>query len=200
MRRTAGETGDTRPRAETEGAVPLAAGILGSRLDPGLHLVATPIGTARDITLRALDVLNAADVLAAEDTRTLRHLMAIHGIPLRGRRILAWHDHSPERTTELILAAIAEGGGVAYCSDAGTPLVADPGFALARAVSAAGGAGPRGAGRLGAAGGADDRRPADRPLPVRGLRPHGADCPPALAGGTRGDRRHGGDFRKPEAR
>ncbi|WP_273503169.1 16S rRNA (cytidine(1402)-2'-O)-methyltransferase [Paracoccus sphaerophysae] len=139
MRRTAGETGDTRPRAETEGAVPLAAGILGSRLDPGLHLVATPIGTARDITLRALDVLNAADVLAAEDTRTLRHLMAIHGIPLRGRRILAWHDHSPERTTELILATIAEGGGVAYCSDAGTPLVADPGFALARAVSAAGG-------------------------------------------------------------
>ena len=125
--------------AGEEGARPLAAGILASSLDAGLYLVATPIGTARDITLRALDVLNAADVLAAEDTRTLRHLMQIHGVPLRGRRILAYHDHNAERSRGAILAAIGEGRSVAYASDAGTPLVADPGFRLARDVDDAGG-------------------------------------------------------------
>ncbi|QJD17583.1 16S rRNA (cytidine(1402)-2'-O)-methyltransferase [Paracoccus sanguinis] len=118
---------------------PVPAGVLAARLEPGLHLVATPIGTARDITLRALDVLNAADLLAAEDTRTLRHLLAIHGIPLRGRRIVAHHDHNAARSTPGILAAIGRGEAVAYASDAGTPLVADPGFTLAREVTAAGG-------------------------------------------------------------
>ena len=115
------------------------AAVMADRLEPGLYLVATPIGTARDITLRALDVLNAADLLAAEDTRTLRHLMAIHGIPLRGRRIVAYHDHNADRARPAILAAITQGQAVAYCSDAGTPLVADPGFRLARDVAEAGG-------------------------------------------------------------
>lgn len=116
----------------------VSATVLADRPLPGLHLVATPIGTARDITLRALDVLNGADLLAAEDTRTLRHLMAIHGIPLRGRRILAYHDHNADAQRPPILRALSEGASVAYCSDAGTPLVADPGFRLARDAAESG--------------------------------------------------------------
>ncbi|WP_134727022.1 16S rRNA (cytidine(1402)-2'-O)-methyltransferase [Paracoccus luteus] len=124
--------------AAREPARPLTATIEARPLPPGLHLVATPIGVARDITLRALDVLNAADLLAAEDTRTLRHLMAIHAIPLRGRRIVAYHDHNAARARPGLLAALGQGLSVAYCSDAGTPLVADPGFALARDAAGAG--------------------------------------------------------------
>jgi len=107
-------------------------------LAPGLYFVATPIGAARDITLRALDILASADLLAAEDTRTLRHLMDIHGIPLGDRQIVAYHDHNGARMRPLLLAALAEGKSVAYASEAGTPLVADPGFQLGRAAIAAG--------------------------------------------------------------
>ncbi|MFN3294424.1 MAG: 16S rRNA (cytidine(1402)-2'-O)-methyltransferase [Gemmobacter sp.] len=103
-----------------------------------MHLVATPIGAARDITLRALDILAGADVLAAEDTRTLRHLMEIHGIALQGRPLVAYHDHNGETARPRILAALAEGKSVAYASEAGTPLVADPGMKLARAAIEAG--------------------------------------------------------------
>ncbi|MRX49582.1 16S rRNA (cytidine(1402)-2'-O)-methyltransferase [Paracoccus sp. S-4012] len=106
--------------------------------EPGLYLLAMPIGAARDITLRALDLLNTADVLAAEDTRTLRHLMTIHGIPLRGRRILACHDHNEAAAAAGLLAALAEGRTVAYASEAGTPSVSDPGFRLARDAAGAG--------------------------------------------------------------
>ncbi|WP_375261206.1 16S rRNA (cytidine(1402)-2'-O)-methyltransferase [Palleronia sp.] len=109
-----------------------------SGLAPGLYLVATPIGAARDITLRALDVLRDADMLAAEDTRVLRHLMEIHGIPLGDRRLVSYHDHNGERARPGILAALEAGKSVAYASDAGTPLVADPGYALARDARAAG--------------------------------------------------------------
>ncbi|MGR3591874.1 MAG: 16S rRNA (cytidine(1402)-2'-O)-methyltransferase [Limimaricola soesokkakensis] len=105
---------------------------------PGLHFVATPIGTARDITLRALDLLANADALAAEDTRTLRKLMEIHGIPLSNRPLLAYHDHSGAGDRNRILAVLERGGSVAYVSEAGTPLVADPGYALGRAAIAAG--------------------------------------------------------------
>lgn len=101
-------------------------------LPAGLHFVATPIGTARDITLRALDVLASADVLAAEDTRTLRHLMEIHGIPLNDRHVLAYHDHNGAQMRPRLIKAMKEGKSLAYASEAGTPLVADPGFALAR--------------------------------------------------------------------
>lgn len=107
-------------------------------LAPGLYLVATPIGSARDITLRALDILGAADVLAAEDTRTLRHLMEIHGIPLNGRPLVPVHDHNEAAASPRLLRAVAEGKSVAYASEAGTPLVSDPGFVLARAAVAEG--------------------------------------------------------------
>lgn len=110
----------------------LAAHVEAVTLPPGLHLVATPIGAARDITLHALDVLNSAELLAAEDTRVMRHLMDIHGVPLRGRRIMAYHDHNAERQRPAILSALRDGRSVAYASDAGTPLVADPGYRLAR--------------------------------------------------------------------
>jgi 16S rRNA (cytidine1402-2'-O)-methyltransferase len=105
---------------------------------PGLHFVATPIGAARDITLRALDTLAGADVLAAEDTRTLRHLMEIHGIPLNGRQVVAYHDHNGAVARPRLLRALLEGKSVAYASEAGTPLVADPGYQLARAAIEAG--------------------------------------------------------------
>lgn len=104
------------------------------KLAAGLHLVATPIGAARDITLRALDILATADVLAAEDTRTLRHLMDIHGIAIDGRPMVACHDHNERDVSPRLLRAIAEGKSVAYASEAGTPLVSDPGFQLARAA------------------------------------------------------------------
>jgi 16S rRNA (cytidine1402-2'-O)-methyltransferase len=101
-----------------------------------LYFVGVPIGTARDITLRALDTLASADVLAAEDTRSLRKLMDIHGVPLGGRRIQALHDHSGGSAVESLVRAVAEGRSVAYASEAGMPLIADPGFELARAAIA----------------------------------------------------------------
>lgn len=110
----------------------------GLRIAAGLHLVSTPIGAARDITLRALDILAAADVLAAEDTRTLRHLMEIHGVPLNNRPMIAYHDHNGTAARPRLIAALKEGKSVAYASEAGTPLVADPGYQLARAAIAEG--------------------------------------------------------------
>lgn len=104
----------------------------------GLHFVATPIGAARDITLRALDVLAGADVLAAEDTRTLRHLMEIHGIALGKRPLIAFHDHNWQAARPKLIQALMDGKSVAYASEAGTPLVADPGYQLANAAIEAG--------------------------------------------------------------
>lgn len=105
---------------------------------PGLYFVSTPIGAARDITLRALDLLAGADVLAAEDTRSLRHLMEIHGIALGGRPLVAYHEHNEAQALPRLIRAIDEGKSVVYASEAGTPLVSDPGFGLGRAVIAAG--------------------------------------------------------------
>lgn len=107
-------------------------------IPPGLHFVSTPIGAARDITLRALDVLAGADVLVAEDTRTLKHLMEIHGIALAGRPLIAYHDHSGEGPMQRLVGLLADGKSLAYASEAGTPLISDPGFELARAAAAAG--------------------------------------------------------------
>ncbi|MBP1804715.1 16S rRNA (cytidine(1402)-2'-O)-methyltransferase [Rubellimicrobium aerolatum] len=108
------------------------------RLSPGVYLAATPIGAARDITLRALDLLRDADVIAAEDTRSARKLMEIHGVPLNGRRVVACHDHSGEGVVAGLVEAVAGGASVVYVSEAGTPLVSDPGFTLARAAIARG--------------------------------------------------------------
>ena len=107
-------------------------------MTPGLYLVATPIGNARDITLRTLDILRGADVLAAEDTRSLRRLMEIHGIPLGERPLVAYHDHNGARARPRLLAALEAGQSVAYASEAGTPMISDPGFDLARAAQEAG--------------------------------------------------------------
>ncbi|MHA6345845.1 SAM-dependent methyltransferase, partial [Roseivivax sp. CAU 1761] len=105
---------------------------------PGLYLVAVPIGNARDITLRALDLLATADLLVAEDTRSLRKLMEIHGVALGGRPCLAYHDHNGAQMRPRLLAALAEGRSVLYASEAGTPMISDPGFDLARAAQEAG--------------------------------------------------------------
>ena len=106
------------------------------KIAAGLHIVATPIGAARDITLRSLDILAGADLLAAEDTRNTRRLMDIHGIKLGDRRLVAYHDHNGAKVRPYIIDALNKGGSVAYVSDAGTPMVADPGFDLSRAVIA----------------------------------------------------------------
>lgn len=102
-------------------------------LPPGLYLVATPIGNAGDITLRALAVLAAVDVVACEDTRVTGRLLHIHGLD---RPLLAYHDHNAERVRPRLLARLAAGERVALVSDAGTPLVSDPGFRLVRACLA----------------------------------------------------------------
>ncbi len=107
-------------------------------LAPGLYLVATPIGTARDITLRTLDILAAAEVIAAEDTRSLRKLMDIHGIALGDRPLVAYHDHNGAKARPRLMRALEEGRSVVYASEAGTPMVADPGYDLARAAVAEG--------------------------------------------------------------
>ncbi len=102
-----------------------------------LYVVATPIGNLDDVTLRALRVLRDADVIAAEDTRHTRQLLEHHGIPARGR-LVAYHDHvEAERADELVLR-LASGESVALVSDAGTPLIADPGYRLTRAALQAG--------------------------------------------------------------
>ena len=107
-------------------------------IDPGLHLIATPIGAARDITLRALDLLEGCDLLVAEDTRSLRRLMELHGVSLNGRRVLPYHDHNGAQMRPKLLTALQDGKSVLYASEAGTPLVSDPGFGLARAAIDAG--------------------------------------------------------------
>ena len=97
---------------------------------PGLYIVATPIGNARDITLRALDVLAAADVIACEDTRVTSKLLAIHGITCS---LVSYHEHNAEGTRPRLMKRFKDGEIVALVSDAGTPLVSDPGYRLVAA-------------------------------------------------------------------
>jgi 16S rRNA (cytidine1402-2'-O)-methyltransferase len=98
-------------------------------LAPGLYLVATPIGNLRDITLRALDVLAAADLVLAEDTRVAGKLLSAYGLK---KPLERYDEHSAERAGPKALARLREGGRVALVSDAGTPLVSDPGYQLAK--------------------------------------------------------------------
>ena len=104
-------------------------------LAPGLHIVATPIGNLRDTTLRALEVLAAADVIACEDTRVTRKLIDHYGITTP---LTPYHDHNAAEARPKLIARLAAGDAVALVSDAGTPLVSDPGFKLVRAVHEAG--------------------------------------------------------------
>ncbi|MDO8292548.1 MAG: 16S rRNA (cytidine(1402)-2'-O)-methyltransferase [Gallionella sp.] len=106
------------------------------KLEAALYVVATPIGNLRDITLRALDVLAAADVVAAEDTRNTAHLLTHHGIG--ANRLMAVHQHNERTAAEKIVALLQAGQSVAFVSDAGTPAVSDPGALLVQAVRAAG--------------------------------------------------------------
>jgi 16S rRNA (cytidine1402-2'-O)-methyltransferase len=106
------------------------------KLEAALYVVATPIGNLRDITLRALDVLVAADAVAAEDTRNTAHLLSHHGIT--ANKLMAVHQHNERGAAEKIVAMLQAGQSVAFVSDAGTPAVSDPGALLVQAVLAAG--------------------------------------------------------------
>jgi 16S rRNA (cytidine1402-2'-O)-methyltransferase len=107
------------------------------KLETALYVVATPIGNLRDITLRALEVLATADVVAAEDTRNTAHLLFEHGISTKNK-LIALHRHNERGTAEKIIARLQAGESVAFVSDAGTPAISDPGALLVQAVRAAG--------------------------------------------------------------
>ena len=98
----------------------------------GLYLVATPIGNSRDITLRALDILAGAHVIACEDTRVTAKLLAIHNI---SRPLLAYHEHNADKAGADIIKRLKNGEIVALVSDAGTPMISDPGYRLVRACA-----------------------------------------------------------------
>ena len=101
---------------------------------PGLHVVATPIGNLRDITLRALATLAAADAVIAEDTRVSRNLLAHYGI---ATPLVAYHEHNAAAMRPVLIARLQKGDKLALISDAGTPLVSDPGFKLVAEALAA---------------------------------------------------------------
>lgn len=128
---TAPDSGDVsrvsgEPKSGTAAAQPL---------ESGLYIVATPIGNLRDISLRALDTLQAVDEVLAEDTRVARRLLDAHGIRAK---LSPYHDHNGAKRRPEILEKLAEGAAIALISDAGTPLVSDPGWKLSRAALDAG--------------------------------------------------------------
>ncbi len=123
--------GSERPRRYVLGATEIDAAVLA----PGLYVTATPIGNLGDVTLRALEVLAAADVIACEDTRITSRLTQRYGI---ATPLLAYHEHNAARQRPRLLAMLAEGKAVALVSDAGTPLVSDPGYRLVTEAIAAG--------------------------------------------------------------
>jgi 16S rRNA (cytidine1402-2'-O)-methyltransferase len=109
--------------------------IAAETLAGGLYLVATPIGNLTDVTLRALETLAAADLIACEDTRVTHRLLERYGI---SALMLAYHDHNAASVRPKILGRLADGAAVALVSDAGTPLISDPGYKLVRHAQAAG--------------------------------------------------------------
>src|ERR1043165_4350680 len=102
---------------------------------PGLHLVATPIGNLGDVTLRALETLAGVDIIACEDTRITRRLTERYGI---SAQLASYHEHNAATARPKILERLAQGAAIALVSDAGTPLISDPGFKLVREVAGAG--------------------------------------------------------------
>lgn len=127
-----------KPQAADEGTRSfIVAGqrIAAPKIASGLHIVATPIGNLGDITLRALETLAGADVIACEDTRMTHRLMERYGIKAS---LMPYHDHNAEAARPRILERLSQGASVALVSDAGTPLISDPGFKLVREVCAAG--------------------------------------------------------------
>src|SRR5262245_54759974 len=114
---------------------PFGASMEAAKIPPGLYVVATPIGNLGDITLRALETLASTDVIACEDTRVTRKLTDRYGI---GTPLIAYHEHNAAETRPKLLSRLADGQSVALVSDAGTPLISDPGFKLVRAAREAG--------------------------------------------------------------
>jgi 16S rRNA (cytidine1402-2'-O)-methyltransferase len=105
------------------------------KLVPGLYLVATPIGNLADVSIRALQTLASADLVACEDTRVSRKLLEHYGI---ATALTPYHEHNAQVARPKLLSRIAEGAAVALISDAGTPLISDPGFKLVREAHEAG--------------------------------------------------------------
>ncbi|MGD0723008.1 MAG: 16S rRNA (cytidine(1402)-2'-O)-methyltransferase [Roseiarcus sp.] len=131
---------DRSEAAAARGARPSAFTALGVRTEAepigaGLHVVATPIGNLRDITLRALATLAAADAVLAEDTRVSHNLLAHYGVTTP---LIAYHEHNAATVRPRLLARLAGGAALALISDAGTPLVSDPGYKLVAEALAAG--------------------------------------------------------------
>jgi 16S rRNA (cytidine1402-2'-O)-methyltransferase len=125
------------PSASAAGRTYMLAGqvLAVPSLQAGLHIVATPIGNLGDITLRALETLAGADLIACEDTRVTRKLLERYAIKTP---VTPYHEHNAAQARPILLQRIADGAAVALVSDAGTPLVSDPGFKLVRAVQEAG--------------------------------------------------------------
>jgi 16S rRNA (cytidine1402-2'-O)-methyltransferase len=124
---------DTKTRARRYAlfGVPIEAG----KVPPGLYVIATPIGNLGDVTLRALETLAGADIIACEDTRVTRKLTERYGI---STPLTAYHEHNAVEARPRLLSRLAEGQSIALVSDAGTPLISDPGFKLVRAAREAG--------------------------------------------------------------
>lgn len=114
---------------------PFGAPVPAERVAPGLYVVATPIGNLKDVTLRALGVLAGVDAVLAEDTRVTRRLLAHYGI---ATPLSAYHEHSGEAARDRMIARMREGEALALVSDAGTPLVSDPGYKLVQGAIAEG--------------------------------------------------------------
>ncbi|MCW2244641.1 16S rRNA (cytidine1402-2'-O)-methyltransferase [Azospirillum fermentarium] len=121
--------------ADDADALELPSPAPGKPLAPGLYLVATPIGNAADITLRALDTLKRAAAVACEDTRVTGRLMTIHGVPTP---LVPYHEHNAARMRPQLIRRMQGGEAIALVSDAGTPLVSDPGYKLVRECVEAG--------------------------------------------------------------
>lgn len=132
------EPSEAPPSSKPEARAPEAGGPARGGTErrlTGLHLVATPIGNMGDITLRAIETLRQVDLVACEDTRVTAKLMARHGIEAR---LVPYHEHNAECMRPELLRRLAEGEAIALVSDAGTPLVSDPGYKLVRAAIEAG--------------------------------------------------------------